>query len=159
MIRARLIVSRASETSLLSRPDTSPSTIVPSKCYSPGSTRLSKSFEPPPANTHFIQRWISFDHWRIIWPISRIPHEVSPSGGCLGNISHGVVHTYLSHGWTLGAASQQKVSRHTVVIQVWIMFRYSVWMCLTRNDSILFVVSCYRVWGVQSGGSVQQAVT
>ena len=159
MIRARLIVSRASETSLLSHPDTSPRIIVQLKWCSPGSTPLPKSFARPPANTYFIQRWISFVHWWIIWPMSRNPHEVSPSGGSFENISRGVVPTYFSHGWTLWAASQQQVSRYTVVISVWIMFRYSVWICLTRNDSILFVESCYRVWDVQSEGSVQQAVT
>ena len=45
---------------------------------------------------------------------------MSPSGGCLGNISRGVVPTCLSHGQTLilRAASQQQVSRYTVVIPV-----------------------------------------
>ena len=87
------IVSRASETSLLSRPGTSPSIIVPLKCYSSGSTWLSESFAPPPANTYLIQRCISFVHGWIIWPMSHNPHEVSPSRGCLGNISRGVVPT------------------------------------------------------------------
>ena len=42
------------------------------------------------------------------------PYDVPPSGGCLGNVVRGVVLTHLSHGRTLGPASQQEASSYIV---------------------------------------------
>ena len=110
-IRARLIVTRPSKTSLLSRPDISPSIIVPLKRCSPWEYLIVRVVCTTTCQYLFFQRSISFVHWLKIWPMSRNAHQVSPLSGGFENIPRGVVPTCLSHGWTLWAASQQQVSR------------------------------------------------
>lgn len=143
-----LIVPNVSETSSPRNPDTSPSIVRCRRRYSPGSTCSQHRRTTP--------------HYHInIWPdivcslVGRLTRDSQPhvqlSCGCLGDIVCGVVPTNQVMVRHLNAEPQQPVSRYIVEIPVRIVFCYFVWMRPTRNDSILFVVICYRVWDVQVG--------